>query len=483
MNKSFVILINNAYRMAEYHLALAKKLRTKGAKVILAFTDRLPFYTENIEGFKYYVFSEYFKENYTNIQFDKKYKSLNINKIFFSEYDRNIVFSRIRFQGNDYYQRLMTNLINFFDLIYRENEINFCLYESISNSFAYMAYEIGKINNVQYCGYAGSRLKNSFELYTEEFYSNNHFKRIFEKVLLEDISKDKLKDIDDYLSKYTTKEMPSYHPRKTVLDWDYPIFKRYFNIHKLKLIKASFLYSLRERKYIPFSYQIGDPLKQLFRSFLKQLKRKYIIRNAKKYFDKPNGDDNFFLYPQHFKPEASTSIPARHYCSDISVIENIAFNLPFGSYLYVKEHFVNYGRMSLRYYQALKNIPNVKLINCEENTKNLIDKSLAIITLTSTVGFEALMSNKPVFIFGNVFYECHPNCRKLSSFNSLENELNNLSIDNNPDINRRFVYAYKKILYPGNIGYSLGGKEYQTKDFVEPFIEAINERFFQENIQ
>ena len=51
-----------------------------------------------------------------------------------------------------------------------------------------------------------------------------------------------------------------------------------------------------------------------------------------------------YLFPLQLKPESSTSVLARYYCDDLSVIKNIAFNIPFGCKLYVKEHFVNYGK-------------------------------------------------------------------------------------------------------------------------------------------
>jgi hypothetical protein len=74
----------------------------------------------------------------------------------------------------------MCNLINFFDFIYEEYKVDFCLYESISNRFAYIAYEVLRKNGVQYCGYAGCRLKGYFKLYTEEFGSKDYFKEIYD---------------------------------------------------------------------------------------------------------------------------------------------------------------------------------------------------------------------------------------------------------------------------------------------------------------
>ncbi len=481
MKKTYLILTNNAFKMAPVHIALAETLKSKGHNVIIALSDKLPYYQNNIEfssEFKTYIFSEFFRNNYSNIEIQDKYTGININKLFYSEYDRNIVFGKQRFKGNGYYQRVMTNLINFFDSIFEENDIDLILYESISNSFAYAAYEVGKVNNVKYCGYAGSRLKGRAELYTEEFGNKDKFAQKFRNCSINSISAEEEQEIREYLLQYKANRMPSYHPKKTKLDWNYSFIKRYFNKTKFNLFFKTLLYQIKNFNNLKFSYQSTNPLGELLFLFSVQLRKKWRIFFISKLFDSVNNEDKYYLYPQHFKPEASTSILAQNYCSDISVIENIAFNLPFGSYLYVKEHYVNYGRFPVSYYKKLKNIPNVKLIHCEENTKQLIDNAEAIITLTSTVGFEALMANKPVFVFGNVFYECHPNCKKLNTFEQLYRELSHCYIktNDNNDNNLRFIHTYKNMTFESNVYYFLENSNYNLhEEFIYPFIKAIEQ--------
>lgn len=474
----YLIIINAAFKMGKFHAALAEELKSKGDSVIYVLPDKLPLYTESLDlkNDIVYFFSDYFKDNYNKAQLNSKYKDLNINKMFFSDYDRNIVYSKMKFFGNDYYQKLMISLVNFFDMICNENKIDLCIYESISNSFAYAAYEVLKINNISYCGYAGCRLKGRFELYTEEFGSVDKFKNEFENLNLLGISKDRLSLINKYLKQYDTEDMPSYHPKNTSLDWNFSLFKRYFNMDKIQLIKGSFLFLFREKRSIKFSYQIGNPVKELLSHFYLQLKKQYRIRFMNKYFDSIDNSEKYYLYPQHFKPESSTSVLARHYCDDLSVIRNIAFNLPFGTMLYVKEHFVNFGRLSVDYYKELKKIPNVRLISFKENTKSLIFKSEGVITLTSTVGFEALMMNKLVYVFGNVFYQCHPNCHKITSYDNLFKQFQSKQLNIETDVNQRFILAYENISYIGNIYYTIS-EGYKENDFTDPLIKAINESF------
>ncbi|MDR2221535.1 MAG: hypothetical protein LBE34_02235 [Flavobacteriaceae bacterium] len=476
--KTFLILINNAFRMASYHIAIGDSLKRKGNKVIYAFTDKMPFYIEdlNLGGADYYIFSEEFEKKYNNDKLDLDV-NINYNKTFFSEYDRNIVYGKMKYEGNEFYQKLISNLSVFFEEIFQKYKVDFCIYETISNSFAYMAYEIGLKYDVQYCGYAGSRLKNRFELYTDEFGSIKLFEEIFVNMSYDSLDISEKNEVEDYLTSFNSPVIPSYHPKNTVLDWNFSFYKRYFNKEKFNLFIGSFRYFIDHRNKLKFGFQTGNPVKEQLKSVIKQIRKRAIVARSRGFFDKPNYKESYFLYPQHFKPEASTSVMARNYCNDISVIENIAFNLPFGSYLYVKEHFVNFGRLPSSYYKKLKNIPNVKLISCDENTKELITNSKGVVTLTSTVGYEALLLNKPVFVFGNVFYQCHPNCRKLDSFENLFSELNNLDLDLDESINKKFVATYRKITFPGNIYYHIADENYTKEDFSTLIINALYERF------
>lgn len=482
--KTYLILINAAFKMGQFHINFGDYLKKDGHKVIYAFADKLPFYTEglNLDPEEFYMFSDFFKRNYQNLNFDKKYNKININKLFFSDYDRNIIHQKMPHLSHDHYERLMINLINFFHEIISENKIDICIYESISNSFAYSAFEVLRLNNIPYCGYAGSRLKGRFELYTEEFGSVEEFKKIFLSINLKDTNEESLKYIDTFLENYTKDtEMPSYHPKGTHLDWNYSLIKKYFNFDKLRLMFGSLKFVFKDFNSIKFSYQIGNPVIELLRNFKLQLQKQFRIRFAIKYFVNPSISERYYIFPQHFKPESSTSVLARHYCDDLALITNIAFNLPFGVKLYVKEHFVNFGKLPLSYYESLKKIPNVKLISHEEDIKKLLINCIGVITLSSTVGFEALLYNKPVFVFGNVFYQCHPNCFKINSYDQLENILNT-QIKRDLEINKRFVLAYYKNTVEGNVYYNLPNVNFTQESFNKQFSTAINEKFFIQNV-
>ncbi|WP_076930080.1 capsular polysaccharide export protein, LipB/KpsS family [Proteiniphilum saccharofermentans] len=471
----YLILINNAPKMITYHKGLGDSLKRKGNSVIYAFADELPLLTYSMDFSKerIYIFSEYFKVNDKNPLIDNKYSKINWLKTYFSDYDRNRYYSGPTYD-NKYYDSLLKNLINFFDTIFQNENIDFFIYEAISNSFAYVCYEVAKVNDIGYRGYIGSRIANRFELHTEEFGMTNRFEKIFKNSSFH-AQTPEIKDfVESYLAKYLGNHIPSYLARKNKLTADYSLVKKYINNEKSLLLKGAFkFYKKTKSADFKYAYQSNNPIKYYYNLFKRNILKKIRTTIGNNIFEKPAKDEIYYLFPLHMKPEASTSVLARHYCDDLAVLRNIAFNLPIGEKLYIKEHFVNYGNLPLSFYHELKRIPNVRLIHSNEDTMQLIKNCKALITLTSTMGFEALLMYKKVIVFGNVFYKCHPNCIKLDSYENLFNILTELKQPPcDREVARNFVTAYYLCTSEGRTGFS----NYEKEDigrFAEPLIKAI----------
>ena len=125
----------------------------------------------------------------------------------------------------------------------------------------------------------------------------------------------------------------------------------------------------------------------------------------KRYYKKPLENQKYLLFPLHFQPESSTLTKATDFENQINTIEIIAKNLPGDYVLYVKEHYAKLGHREMSFYKLIQKFCNVRFIDPWIDSHSLIKKSEGVIVLTSTVGWEALIYRKPVFILGNVFYE------------------------------------------------------------------------------
>ena len=157
---------------------------------------------------------------------------------------------------------------------------------------------------------------------------------------------------------------------------------------------------------------------------------------------------------------------------EASVICNIAKNIPFGSFLYVKEHPSAVGLNDKRFYRLLSYVPNVILVSHKYCTKNLIKKSIGIITLTGTVGFEALLMGKPVYVLGETEYLFHPNAFKLNSFSDIPDMLkkpytSGLELDR---VNEIFICILKGSLHKGDLN------SFRNLDIVEDVVNSVIEK-------
>ncbi len=132
------------------------------------------------------------------------------------------------------------------------------------------------------------------------------------------------------------------------------------------------------------------------------------IAEITKLFERPVAGEKYVLYPIHFQPEASTLVQAPMYLDQISLLREIAQSLPVGYRLYVKEHKTNRGRLPLSFYEAIKAIPSVRLLGPDEDTWSLIRDARLITVITGTMGWEGMLFDKPVVIFGAVWFDILP---------------------------------------------------------------------------
>ena len=259
---------------------------------------------------------------------------------------------------------------------------------------------------------------------------------------------------------------------------DYSLVNHYSR--KLYLIRKYISYYFKEYWNIKKSFIIKNPFQISWRLFIRNLKRKTAIKimTAKHYLIEPDYNEKFIIYPLHFQPEASTSVNAWPFVDQLSVIKNIAFSLPDGYKLYVKPHPNGFGYGGVKFYKKIRAIPRVKLIPYFINPKELIVASAGVITLAGTMGFEALMLKKPVFLFGNIFYEVHPYCSKIENLYSLP-EILTKGLDRKYDqkkfekYNLFLLKAYYDSTFPGKFDLSKKQDSKNIKRIGDEIIKSL----------
>ena len=117
-------------------------------------------------------------------------------------------------------------------------------------------------------------------------------------------------------------------------------------------------------------------------------------------------DRPFFFLPLQFEPEMSISTQGRGWTDQLELVRLVSESLPIDRWLYVKEHpMMPMGVRPLSFYRTIQRLPRVALLDQRMDSYSIVPKAEAVITLGSTVGWEALMFRRPVLLAGRAFYE------------------------------------------------------------------------------
>lgn len=470
---NFLLLINGAPKYKYFFAEIAKKIEAQGHSVYFAVNAKKSSILEPLDYIdkskNSFFFDDYMSSNLEEI----KLKKNNINEtwgdVFYSDFDR-FFFHNYNLENNsDYWLEVVKGLDCFFEEIINTKEIDIVLYENVSNSFAYMAYkkiiQSGKI----YLGLMSSRIPNRYEIQTSIYKEELNF---IESLIVNQYDKEEEDWYKDYLSSILSIQ-PDYM-KNNVLNSKITLN----SIFKFKKIRTLYIYlKVFMMTDYYFDYQTGHPIKNLLAMFLLNFKKRKNENATKKYYISnielekhiKNGEI-FFIYPTHYHPESSTSVLASNYTNEFNNILNIHNSLPVGTYLYVKDHISARGVQNEEFYIKIKALPGVRLIDFNYNVKSLIKESQGIITVNSTVGYEAIILGKPVFLLGNVFYERFPNVFKVESFYNLKQCINNFVLASDIEV-KKYILAYYRYTYPGKL--LINQPEKWSGDYFENLVSSI----------
>lgn len=111
------------------------------------------------------------------------------------------------------------------------------------------------------------------------------------------------------------------------------------------------------------------------------------------------------VYPLQFEPEGSLLYFAPEIEDQHSFVESILRALPAGCTLWVKEHPNQFGALGLAQWRALRRTyGNLRFIHGRESGRELIRRSVALVTISSSMGMDGLLLGRPVLVAGKVFY-------------------------------------------------------------------------------
>lgn len=450
----WLFLINNAQFLMEFLGEFAHQVIEEGDECIGVISSKIAEYEKK----KYFPAKMKFISKIDwcieNYQKDKKeFGGLSWREVFFA-------FDRFKQSDFDYDNSLekVLQIYQFFEFIFGQEKPNAVVSESPSDLFNGIAYYFCQMNKKPYLGLIASRFKDRIEIYDLET-TCSKYKKTFREINNNNIPNEEKQFAKNFIEKLIShQEPPFYIGSEKVYFTQIGFIKHY--LRRIKEVGSPyFQYFLKSRHFKEFDYESKALFKNAFLAPFRAERRKFRILSQKRYFKSLTNLDNnqkFFLFPLHYQPESSVSVQATYYSDQLNTIKNIAFALPLPYKLYVKEHPTAVGTKSRSFYKELEQLPNVVLISVHESVENLIKKSSGVITLTNTIGMEAVLSGKPAYVLGNVFYSYHPLCRKVKNFEELkdriqEDLINKPRIDNLENINYRFIISYFRNTIKGDI--------------------------------
>ena len=441
-----IILINNAI-FSPVFKRLAIELKNKNVDITIVTDSDFSIRKYKLDeiGCEIICFERYAYESKTGRQeLTSQYDSWNIH----ADYDRDNYYHSVKSNNNNFWGETSKELYDFFEKIFINDTFDFIFYENVSNGLAYTANKVAEKYNVQYLGLTASRLpgKSLFSSLDDRL-SQEIIQCLTQQP---EMSPEKYTEIKNYVTNIHHIQ-PDYMKNNGLSSINFmsKIFKKRDFTFIIETIRQTFV-----GKNVLF--QVGNPLLKSFYMNFREIKRWFCVKKIKNLFNEDLTSQPFYLYPLHYHPESSTSILAKFY-DEYNLIRNLAFSLPHGKFLVVKDHISATGYEGLEFYKEILKLPNVKLANPNLNSKELIKKSLGVFTLTSTVGYEAVLMNKPVIVFGDVFYMGHPLVYQCQGYGDIDNAFEHINLNFNADYseyNIKYVGAYDALCFPLTINYA-----------------------------
>jgi hypothetical protein len=185
----------------------------------------------------------------------------------------------------------------------------------------------------------------------------------------------------------------------------------------------------------------------LFAQNVRELAR---ARASQALYDHGEATRPFVYFPLHVTDDYKIKKIIPHCIDQASIVEQVADALPPGYDLVLKEHPMSVGRNTLSQLRRLKRRRNVRLVSPYVSSHKLMQRAAAIAVISSTVGLEALLYEKPVLTIGQPFYAGYGVTLDVDSFREIREAVPAL-LRFSPDPERiaRFLHAAMRRCYAG----------------------------------
>lgn len=361
-----------------------------------------------------------------------------------------VVAQRSRKQRKTQYQKVLltyTDIIKIYNDFLDKNKItDFIVYGPASSSDIIL-FKMMKQKGINIIAPEASPLKQRFCIFTDLNQKIYGLEEEYHKIKKRGPTEEEEKEAIEIIKQYHQK---NYKPDGAIINCNSTYQES--KITKIKRYSKAGWRMIKNRKF-PSTFR---PL------FWRIIEKSY---DRFGFFEKPVDGEKFVLFPLHFQPEISTSWYGKWYDDQLNIISNIVRSLPVSYKLYVKEHHFGYGNRNPKFYREIKKYVNVRLISPHVNNLELIEKASLVTTITGTTGWEAIMFQKPVIVFGDVYYDifnCVKKIRNIRELSEVVSEIIDKKIKSNEVIT--CITSVVRSTYPGLFILPADCNNYSLKD-------------------
>jgi len=197
-------------------------------------------------------------------------------------------------------------------------------------------------------------------------------------------------------------------------------FIRYMSLARLIFAKCDDpLFALEEKK------------PSLLRYYVYRAAAKNKINGLRAFYNKKSKallpESKYLYFPLQLQPERTTIPMGGDYWDQLEIIRMLSKAVPDDWLIVIKEHPRQFTRdpmyfstmRSIEFYKSLVSMNNVVIADLQLPSQKIIEGSCCVATVTGTAGWEALMFDKPVCVFGFPWYRNVPSIHRYESFDRL----------------------------------------------------------------
>jgi len=221
---------------------------------------------------------------------------------------------------------------------------------------------------------------------------------------------------------YMLRQNSTHQKNSNILKLGYNFFKEFLNLTDKKEIhlrrnKGFFLdiidiHPYSKRRHISIEDSKYNVLQYGIIAYKSIKYKKKLLKYYQNLSEYVNLTVPYVYFGLHYQPEATSNPGANIFVDQYLAIEQLANSLPDSMHIYVKEHKTQFSNIyeghKARFqqlYDDLLKLKNVKLVNLNMSSFDLIDNAEAVSTLTGTLAWEGVIRGKPAIIFGLSYFE------------------------------------------------------------------------------